>query len=163
MKTLIIFDSFFGNTEKIGRAIAKAFSSNEHTVIKRCKEAAPKELAQFELIIAGSPTRGFRPTEEITNLLKGIGTNGLTNCQVAVFDTRVVLEMFKSKLLRKTIDTGGYAANKLARVFKKKGASLIIEPEGFFVMDTEGPLKEGELERAEKWGKTIREKYLSAL
>ena len=37
-----------------------------------------------------------------------------------------------------------------ARAKKKKG-ELALEPEGFIVTGTEGPLKEGELERAANW------------
>jgi hypothetical protein len=37
----------------------------------------------------------------------------------------------------------------------KKGGELIAPPEGFFVQGTEGPLKEGELERASDWAKQI--------
>ena len=38
---------------------------------------------------------------------------------------------------------------------KKKGGTLVKEPEGFFVEDTEGPLREGELERAVGWAREI--------
>jgi hypothetical protein len=50
---------------------------------------------------------------------------------------------------------GGYAAGRMAESLKKKGVSLVVPPEGFFVKDREGPLKEGELERAADWAKTI--------
>jgi flavodoxin I len=37
----------------------------------------------------------------------------------------------------------------------KKGGSQVLAPAGFFVLNTEGPLKEGELERAAEWVKSI--------
>ena len=37
----------------------------------------------------------------------------------------------------------------------KAGASLVVPPEGFYVQDTEGPLKNGELERASDWAGQI--------
>ena len=161
MKILLTFDSYFGNTEQIGQAIAKALSSTETVEVKRCKEISADELSQFDLIILGSPTRGFRPTEEVSKLIKEIKSNSLVGCKIATFDTRVALETINSTFFRKVVNTGGYAAKPLAQRMKKKGAQLIIEPEGFYVMDTEGPLKEGEIERAENWGKKILEKYKS--
>lgn len=43
------------------------------------------------------------------------------------------------------------AAGPIAKRFVKKGGDLAVPPEGFFVAGTEGPLKEGELERAADW------------
>jgi len=37
----------------------------------------------------------------------------------------------------------------------KKGGRLVAEPEGFIVENKEGPLKQGELERANKWAKQL--------
>ena len=49
----------------------------------------------------------------------------------------------------------GYAAKPIASKLERKGGELIILPEGFFVKDSEDPLKEGELERAADWAKLI--------
>ena len=49
----------------------------------------------------------------------------------------------------------GYTAKPIASKFERKGGELIISPEGFFVKDSEGPLKDGELERAADWVKLI--------
>jgi len=49
----------------------------------------------------------------------------------------------------------GYAAKSIAGTLKKKAGELVVPPEGFFVGGTEGPLKEGELERAADWAKQI--------
>ena len=45
----------------------------------------------------------------------------------------------------------GYAAEPISKKLRNKGAEIVIPPEGFCVNDTEGPLKEGELERAKSW------------
>ena len=156
MKTLILFDSYFGNTEKIARAIAKAFDGDNEFEIKRNSEATPEELANYELLIIGSPTRGFQPTEDVAKLIKALPSKSLTNIKIAAFDTRVLLETIKSKFFRKVVDVGGYAAKSINKKLVQKGAVSIIEPEGFYVMDTEGPLKDGELKRAENWGQQIK-------
>ncbi len=37
----------------------------------------------------------------------------------------------------------------------KAGGELAAPAEGFFVVDTEGPLQEGELERAAAWARQV--------
>jgi hypothetical protein len=37
----------------------------------------------------------------------------------------------------------------------KKGGELVFPPEGFLVKKSEGPLKDGELERAAEWAKGL--------
>jgi flavodoxin I len=154
MKTLILFDSYFGNTEQIARAIAKAFDPAT-TVSKRIDEATPGDLDGINLLIVGSPTRGFRPTEEVTAFFKNNLPANMSGINVAVFDTRIALETIKSKALRFMVNTGGYAASTMAKQLTKKHATLISNPEGFLVTGEQGPLKEGELERAFKWGKQL--------
>ncbi len=50
---------------------------------------------------------------------------------------------------------GGYAAGRIAGVLKKKDADLADSQGGFFVKDREGPLVDGESERAAAWAKEI--------
>jgi hypothetical protein len=54
-----------------------------------------------------------------------------------------------------------YAAKPIAAALKDRGGIEVIPPEGFFVLDTEGPLKAGELERAAVWGQQITQKLTS--
>lgn len=147
MKTLVIYDSVFGNTEKIAQAIATALSTNAIPVIR----ADAGQLREIDLLVIGSPTRGFRPTEGISKLLNGLPKNNLAGARVAGFDTRIVLETIDSKALRFLVDKGGYAANTIARILEKKGGQPAVSPEGFFVTGEQGPLKDGELERAMDW------------
>jgi hypothetical protein len=51
----------------------------------------------------------------------------------------------------------GYAAKPIANKLKKKGGDLLVPLEGFFVKDSEGPLKDNELERAANWAKLFIE------
>jgi flavodoxin len=155
MKVLVIYDSVFGNTEQIAQAIGSALGSQKYVEILRVSNVKPEQLTGLKLLIVGSPTRGFRPTEAITNFLKRIPINGLKGVKVAAFDTRISMSDIGSSALRFLVKTGGYAAKPIADRLKKRGGDLIMPPEGFFVKGTEGPLKEGELERAADWAKQI--------
>ena len=157
MKTLVIYDSFFGNTEKIACAIGRAFGPEEDAAIVRVGDIKPEQLAGLSLLIVGSPTRAFRPSPATTRLCKNIPSNSLNGVSVAAFDTRVTEQEIASGpwILRKMVKVFGYAAKPIANKLVKKGGKLICEPEGFFVEGMEGPLKEGEIERAGEWAKRI--------
>lgn len=138
MKTLIIYDSTHGNTQKVAQAMGDAIGGRVLLV----SDVKPAELDVYDLVIIGSPTHGGFPTEGINNLLKTPLV--FKDTRVAVFDTRTPTTIF------------GYAAPKMAKSIQKNGAHLLAPPEGFFVLGTKGSLKEGELERAADWaGKLI--------
>ncbi len=101
------------------------------------------------------PRRGFRPTEAVAKLLKSLPGSHLDGMQAAAFDTRLWLETLDSSLFRLFVDKGGYAASTIAKVLVKKGGKLAAAPEGFLVMGEQGPLKDGELERAAEWGRSL--------
>jgi len=155
MKILIIYDSFFGNTEKIAQAISSSLGSKENVETLRVSDVKSEKLIGVELLIVGSPTRAFRPTKAITNFLKKIPSNDLKGVKVAAFDTRISTADTNSRFLNLLVKLFGYAAKPIADKLEKKEGSLIIPPEGFFVKDSEGPLKDGELERAADWAKLI--------
>ena len=146
MKALIVYDSVYGNTEKIARAIAEAIDSSGEVKVLKASEASPSELAAPDLLILGTPTHGGRPTPAVHDLLNRVPGSSLDGINIAAFDTRSM-----SKFAR----VFGNAAGRVARHLTKKGGVLVASPEGFFVTATKGPLKEGELERATDWAKAM--------
>lgn len=152
-RALIVYDSFFGNTEKIAEAIVSLIGTGASAV--RVQDILPEQLNGLELLIVGSPTRGFRPSEPIQKFLNAPEFPNLEGVKVAAFDTRLVLETINSKFFRFMVDKGGYASKSIAGKLRKKGGLLIAEPEGFFVTGESGPLKEGEEIRAGLWAKAF--------
>jgi flavodoxin I len=146
MKALIVYDSVYGNTEKIARAIAEAITPSGEVKVLRAGEANPSELASIDLLIVGSPTHGGRPTPAVQDFLNKVPELSLKGIKVAAFDTRS-----QAKLVR----VFGNAAGRIAGTLKRQGGTLIASPEGFLVTGGKGPLKEGELERAAGWAKGI--------
>jgi flavodoxin len=157
IKALVVYDSFFGNTERIAQAIGSALGRPEDVGILRVADVKPEQLAGLKLLIVGSPTRAFRPSPAIKKFLKSIPKNGLKGVKVAAFDTRITDEEIDSAIfiLRILVNIFGYAAKPISDRLVKKAGQLIAAPEGFFVQGTEGPLKEGELERASAWAREI--------
>ena len=155
MKTLIVYDSFFGNTEQVARAIGNALGVQPDVNVLRVGDVKPEHLTGLNLLIVGSPTRAFSPSPAIKEFLARIPKQGLRGVTVAAFDTRVALSDVNSRVLSVFAGIFGYAAQPIADRLAKKGEKLCLPPEGFFVQGTEGPLKAGELERATAWAKQI--------
>jgi len=150
-KIIIIYESFFNNTQKIAEAISKGFT-NQIVQCVKVENADISMLQGIDLLVVGSPTRGFRPTNGTINFLKSIPAGYLNNIKVAAFDSRSSQKAVKSGILRFLVKTMGYAAKPIANDLIKKGGTLIMEPTGFTVDDIKGPLSEGEIERATKFG-----------
>ncbi len=149
---LVIYDSVFGNTEKIAHAIGEAL---EDATVKKVTDVEASDLADLEILFIGSPTRGFRPTPAIMDFFKNLPPNALNRVKAAAFDTRFPLENVDSGFLRFMIKLFGYADEKIAKKLEKAGAYLALKSTGFGVKDTEGPLYEDELERAKNWARII--------
>jgi len=145
MKTLIVYDSQYGNTEKIAQSIGEAIGSQ----MVRVGYVSPTELIKFDLLIVGSPTHGGWYTPGVKGLLEALPL--LENLKVAAFDTRTV--SIWNRLL-----PFGYAAPRIARKLEENGGNILAPPEGFVVLGIEGPLKDGELERAAGWARGLASK-----
>ena len=143
MKALVVYDSTYGNTEKIAKAIGAAISGE--VKVQRAAEVDVVELNSYDLLIIGSPTQGARPMPSVVELLSKIPESTLKGKNFAAFDTRIAM----AKLF-------GVAAVRIAKNLKEKGAVAVVPPEGFSVTAEKAPkLKEGELERAAAWAKTL--------
>lgn len=154
MKILVVYDSVYGNTEKIARAMGTA--GTDDVKVRRAGETDTGELEGIDILIVGSPTQGFRAIKPVQDFLGKIPGKALTGKAVAAFDTRISGGE-AGRGLRLLMKVGGYAAPRIAQALEKKGGKLIVPPEGFFVKDSEGPLLDGEEERAAGWVKEITE------
>lgn len=147
---LVVYDSYFGNTQKVAETIGETLGA----AVKKVDQVDPTDLEGLKILLVGSPTRAFNATPNTINFLKGL-KGDLVGVKGSVFDTRIPIEGADSGFLRFMIRLFGYADVKLAKAYKKTGADLAIESEGFAVVDSEGPLAEGEPERAQEWVKPL--------
>jgi flavodoxin len=146
MKTLVVYDSVYGNTEIIARAIADAIGGA--VSVLRVGDVKPANLESVDLLVIGSPTHGALPTETVQRLLERIGPPARAGAKAATFDTRLTWRILER--------WGGFAAPKMADTLQAKGWTLVGEPGGFFVKGLKkGPLKRGEADRAAAWAKGL--------
>lgn len=152
MKVLVVYDSVFGNTEKVAQAIGDALGAQT----LRVGDVKPEHLTGLDTFIVGSPTQAFQPLKPVKAFLKNIPAGALKGIKVAAFDTRADVQEVNSRILTAFVQVFGYAAEPMAARLVKKGGTQATTPAGFFVNGKEGPLKDGELERAAAWARQIQ-------
>jgi menaquinone-dependent protoporphyrinogen IX oxidase len=156
MKTLVLYDSLYGNTGHIAQAIASHIGSTEDVALLRPSEVKPAQLTGLSLLVVGSPTQRFMATPALMAWLKEIPRDGLRDVRMATFDTRLTEKKIQeTPVLKWFVRKSSYAAWWLAQRLKKKGGQPVLPPEGFYVEGMEGPLLPGELERAGAWAQQL--------
>lgn len=145
MKSLVIYDSTFGNTKIIAETISQNLGND--SLVLSISEINEINYQDFDLIIVGSPIIGWRPTIKMQEFLSKLQPNSLKGISATSFDTRVKLFIH------------GDAANKIATKLTHLGASIITKPHPFYVKvkDQETHLLDGEIEKAKQWSKQIIE------
>lgn len=154
MKSLILYDSLYGNTKKIAESIADTLSFSGKTILLSINETNQADLEHVELLIVGSPTHGGRPTPGLLSFLKDLEEKKLKGIRVAAFDTRF-LEADLNFALRILVKTIGYASPKIIEQLILCGGEQATPPEGFIVKGERGPLAQGEIERVKNWAKQL--------
>ena len=144
MKVLVVYDSEYGNTERIAKAISDAIAGDVKLI--RASEANLADVNAIDLLIVGSPTYGGKATPQILDFLAKVPEEAIKGKKVAAFDTR---------LAGRFVKVFGFAAEKIAESLKSKGGDIASTSAGFFVKGKKGPLADGELDRAVSWAKEI--------
>ena len=163
MKALVVYESMFGNTEQIARAVARGLGKSVEVEVVEVSKA-PRDLeVDVDLIVAGGPTHAFSMSRASTRAdainrgaTEGEREFGLREWidalpegrrvdKIATFDTRI----------RTMRHLPGSAAKGAAKAARRHGYESAASAESFYVDDVDGPLLSGELERAEAWGQQL--------
>ncbi|WP_406831039.1 flavodoxin domain-containing protein [Pedococcus sp. KACC 23699] len=163
-RTWVVYESMFGNTREVASAVAEGLGGAGPVELHEVSAAGPLP-PDLDLLVVGAPTHAFglsRPSSRddassksghpVESALMGVREwlesiePGRTGTAFATFDTRVSHPRVP-----------GSAAKKAAKRLRKLGLTQAVPPESFWVHGLEGPLDEGELERAGAWGRALTE------
>lgn len=145
MRALVVYDSVYGNTEKIAQAIASVLGERMAVDLAKVGQDEPVAWSGFELVVIGGPIHRVSLSAAMKAALKEMPGKALRGASMAVFET-----CYRDPRWQR-----GAASRKLARKARKHGGRLVVPPESFFVVGREGPLEEGEEERARQWAHAI--------
>jgi len=140
-KAIVIYDTQFGNTEKIARALASGL--REQGVQVDCIKASEvdiNKLVGYDLLAVGGPTQAFgtsKPMKDFLGRLEGVELRGKN---AFAFDTKV-----------RFIFTGS-AAKGIEGRLRKLGMKIARSYASAIVKGNEGPLEEGEEEMFKQIG-----------
>lgn len=150
MNSLVVYYSKFGNTQKVAAAVADALRSEGTVRVISADRLTASELEDTDLMVMGSPTHKMNLPEAVRSVLEALPKRSLRGASVAAFDTAYKMSGLLGRLT---------AAPKLARRLRKLGGRQIVPPETFYVVEREGPLFDGEPERAKRWGDAVLVAY----
>ncbi|HEV2685149.1 MAG TPA: flavodoxin domain-containing protein [Actinomycetota bacterium] len=162
MKIVVVFESMFGNTQIIAEAIAEGLAGAGNVTIGNVDQIGPDRASDADLIVVGGPTHvhgmprlstrypkennpEYNPPLPGAEILRNwIDKMPKGSAEVATFDTR----------FDKPAWLTGSAAKKIARKIASKGYP-VVAVESFFVVGGDGPLADGERERAIAWAREL--------
>ena len=168
MRSVIVYESMFGNTREIADAIASALAEAGEVVVVPVSHATPEVLDGIDLLVVGGPTHAhsmssaqtrkgapqyveksdgdlhLEPDYEGPGLRDWFQKLQVAPVSAAAFDTRVDISAVLS----------GRASKGIASRLRKHGCRLVAEPESFLV-DKSNHLLPDEAERARVWGAVL--------
>ncbi len=171
MRALVIYESMFGNTREIARAVADGLAPTLEADVIDAADAPVEIGADVALIVVGGPTHAHgmsTPASRADSARRageGLVSRGAgmrewldtvhpvtTSVGAAAFDTRIKGPGF----------LWGSAAKPAAKRMAALGFQMIVEPEDFLVGGPTGPLfdrlEPGEVERARSWGADLAQR-----
>jgi flavorubredoxin len=160
MTALVVYESHFGNTAAVARAIAEGIGPEARAV--PTDEATPDAIAAADLLVAGAPVMAFGlPKDQMIqttvtdpkapqpgdvshpSLRSWLETLPAGSAPAAMFETRLWW-------------SPGGATGAIGKYLANAGYRVVGKGEKFVVSGSYGPLKEGELDRARTWGTELR-------
>jgi hypothetical protein len=159
MKAIVVYESLWGNTAAIARAIAEGIGPEARAL--STAEATAAVIAGADLIVAGAPVHAFNLPTESSRRNAG-GNPGKAPAPDLSHPS------MRSWLSTVTPGEGRYAAFQTAFRWSPSGATGAIgrgleragyrraaKAHRFIVTGGSGPLRPGEVEKARAWGAEI--------
>jgi len=143
-KAIVIYDSRFGNTEKIAKALSEGMKKEGIDIdCMKVDAVDPDKLVGYDILAFGAPTHALGISKPMKAFLKRLEKVNLKNKKAFAFDTKL-----KSRF-------AGSAAKGIEKQLKKLNMTIVKPYVSAIVKGTEGPLEEGAEERFTQIGSEI--------
>jgi len=155
LKGIVVYDTSYGNTKKIGETIAETLQEfgieNDLYYVKDVKKISAKD---FNFLILGSPTKFGTMSFAVKSFLGKVKSEEWVNKPFASFDTENPENVEKARAENKEWS----AAEKIAEKLKEKKMKQLLPVLKALVLDWKGPLVEGEIDRTKDYAKQLAAK-----
>ena len=160
MKAVVVYESHWGNTAEVARAIASGLGPD--TPVLATDEATGSVLADAELIVAGAPVIAFRLATD--SMRERIGEDAqdapskpdLTHPSMRDWLDRIPAGKGLAAAFETRIHwSPGGATGAIERGLQTAGYRRVTKGRKFFVTGSYGPLRDGELDAARAWGSEL--------
>lgn len=141
MKALVVYESTYGNTAMVARAVGDALTQYAAVEVTAVEDVRAGDVRGVNLLVVGGPTQRRGVSPHMHAWLDSLASGCLRGVIAVAFDTRYRLPSLIS----------GSAAHGIVKRLHRLGAEVFLPVESFYVEGREGPLVEGELERAAEW------------
>jgi menaquinone-dependent protoporphyrinogen IX oxidase len=152
MKTLVVYDSSYGNTKKIAEAISETLKESGIEVdtfyVKDVKKPSAKD---YNFLVLGSPTKFGTMSFAVKGFLGKVKSEEWMNKPFAAFDTENPENIERARIENKEWS----AAEKIAAKLKDKQMNQLLPVLKAVVLGWKGPLQEGEIERAKDYARKL--------
>ena len=159
MQAIVVYESHWGNTERIARAIAEGIGPDARALTTT--EATPQALEGADLVVAGAPVMAFGLPSESMIRNAASDQKAPTTAETSHRSLRAWLDelpratgsaaAFDTRLSWSPRGATGTIESKL----RKAGYRTISKGGEFIVTGAYGPLREGEEDRARQWGSKL--------
>jgi len=170
MRALVVYESMFGNTQRVAEAIARGLATKVTVELVEVGHA-PRHLDDdVDLVVVGAPTHAFGlPSERTRRSAAAQAPSGIVSTGPGVREWVECLAPYGGRLAVAAFDTHvdktwvpGAASRRLDKAMRGLGLFVLDAPTSFYVHDTAGPLVGGEVERAELLGRRLGEQLLTS-
>jgi len=157
MKAIVVYESLWGNTAAIARAIAEGIGPEAQAL--STAEATAAVTADADLIVAGAPVIAFRlPSDMTRKSISADQKHAQNPPNLSHPSMRSWLDALpKGKGRAAAFETRiwwspGGSTSGIVKGLERAGYRSVTKRQRFIVKGTYGPLRDGELERARGWG-----------
>jgi menaquinone-dependent protoporphyrinogen IX oxidase len=155
MKGIIVYDTSYGNTQKIAEVIAQALKeSGTETDLFNVKDVKKLNAKDYDFLVLGSPTKFGTMSFAIRFFLGKVKSEEWMNKPFAAFDTENPENIEKAAAQKKDWS----AAEKIAEKLRDKKMNLLLPVLKISVLGQKGPLVEGEIDRTKNFAKELANK-----
>ncbi|MEV6156776.1 flavodoxin domain-containing protein [Nonomuraea sp. NPDC052129] len=162
MDALVVYESMYGNTKQIAEAVAEGLAGRLRVRVVEVGSAPSRVGPEIGLIVAGGPTHAFSMSRASTRESAAKAGKPLVSRGIGVREWLTTLRTPSAALESAAFDTRiakprmpGSAARGIAKRLRRLGVRAVAPAHSFYVIGGEGPLVEGELERARQWGESL--------